>query len=359
MTTYIIIGIFVFLGTFFGCYSYWHKRVKEVQKLDEEIQYKNKKLQEENNNLLKDNKWLQGEQNLIINRNNELREEYSDLNTAIAVSRTTINQLEEKKSQLNNENSSLLDELSKRKGQIENEIQQYYEDKKVLAESKFEESVFKVRDEYLKAEEEYKENYALLMEEAAKDLAISLQDKKDKIVELNHKIDELQSITNSAIEASKRQEEMETQKEFYKIQIPKEDLEEVEMLRSIIPQLRNPEALNKVIWKVYYEKPVNDLIGRVIGTGAHTGIYKITNTKNNKCYVGQAVNLADRWKQHIKRGLGAETATKNKLYPIMKSVGVENFTFEVIEECERDYLDKQEDYWQEYFHAKDYGYSIK
>lgn len=43
----------------------------------------------------------------------------------------------------------------------------------------------------------------------------------------------------------------------------------------------------------------------------------------------------------------------------MKFVGVENFTFEVIEECERDYLDKQEDYWQEYFHAKDYGYSIK
>ena len=37
MTTYIIIGIFVFLGTFFGCYLYWHKRVKEVQKLDEEI----------------------------------------------------------------------------------------------------------------------------------------------------------------------------------------------------------------------------------------------------------------------------------------------------------------------------------
>jgi hypothetical protein len=33
--------------------------------------------------------------------------------------------------------------------------------------------------------------------------------------------------------------------------------------------------------------------------------------------------------------LGAEAPTKNKLYPAMASIGVENFTFEVIEECER------------------------
>jgi len=43
----------------------------------------------------------------------------------------------------------------------------------------------------------------------------------------------------------------------------------------------------------------------------------------------------------------------------MLSIGVENFTFEIVEECDRTKLDKQEDYWQEYFHAKDFGYSIK
>ena len=77
------------------------------------------------------------------------------------------------------------------------------------------------------------------------------------------------------------------------------------------------------------------------------------------CYVGQAANLADRWKQHIKRGIGAETPTKNKLYPAMLKYGVENFTFEVIEECDRSMLNDREDYWQNYFHAKDFGYSIK
>ena len=70
-------------------------------------------------------------------------------------------------------------------------------------------------------------------------------------------------------------------------------------------------------------------------------------------------NLSDRWKQHIKRGMGAETPTRNKLYPAMLEYGVENFTFEIVEECERSKLNEREDYWQEYFHARDYGYSIK
>jgi hypothetical protein len=44
--------------------------------------------------------------------------------------------------------------------------------------------------------------------------------------------------------------------------------------------LRDKEALNKVIWKVYYEKPYTDMIGRVLGQGVKTGIYKITNMEN-------------------------------------------------------------------------------
>ena len=101
------------------------------------------------------------------------------------------------------------------------------------------------------------------------------------------------------------------------------------------------------------------MIGRVIGPGTHIGIYKITEMESGKCYVGQSVDLSSRFKQHIKRGIGAETPTKNKLYPAMLSIGPENFTFEVVEECEKNQLDEREDYYQQFFHAIDYGYSIK
>ena len=70
-------------------------------------------------------------------------------------------------------------------------------------------------------------------------------------------------------------------------------------------------------------------------------------------------NIAERWRQHIKRGLGAETPTRNKLYPAMAQFGVENFTFEIVEKCPAAALNEKEDYWQDYFHAKDFGYSIK
>lgn len=89
------------------------------------------------------------------------------------------------------------------------------------------------------------------------------------------------------------------------------------------------------------------------------GIYKITNIHNGMCYIGQAVNIAERWKQHIKRGVGAETPTRNKLYPAMLEEGVENFTFEIVEECSQAMLDEREDYWQDFFKAKEFGYSIK
>lgn len=43
----------------------------------------------------------------------------------------------------------------------------------------------------------------------------------------------------------------------------------------------------------------------------------------------------------------------------MAEIGVENFSFEIIEECSRDQLNIREDYWQDFFKAKEFGYSIK
>jgi group I intron endonuclease len=58
------------------------------------------------------------------------------------------------------------------------------------------------------------------------------------------------------------------------------------------------------------------------------GIYKITNTINGKCYIGSAVDLDRRKKEHF-RG----HRTNKVLKQAMKKYGKENFTFEVLEEC--------------------------
>lgn len=164
---------------------------------------------------------------------------------------------------------------------------------------------------------------------------------------------------DAIVEANRRAEEVRQKEQFYRLNISDIDKEEIKHLRSVIPYLRSAEPINKVIWKVYYEKPYSDLVGRVVGQGVHTGIYKITNLENGMSYVGQAKNIAERWRQHLKRGVGAEAPTRNKLYPAMYEIGPENFTFEVLEECGADQLDEREDYFQEFYQAKEFGYSIK
>lgn len=212
---------------------------------------------------------------------------------------------------------------------------------------------------YEQAKQDYKSSYKNLMAGCSEDLVNLIQEKQKELEVLDDKIFKLTREVDAAVEAAKRAEAIKNQANFYKLQLSSADIEEIKLLRSIEPHLRDKETLNKVIWKNYYEKPTTDLIGRVIGSGTHTGIYKITNLDNQMCYVGQAVDLAARWKQHIKRGIGAETPTRNKLYPAMLALGIENFSFEVIEECSREELDTREDYWQDYFKAKEFGYSIK
>ena len=213
--------------------------------------------------------------------------------------------------------------------------------------------------EFQKAREDCIDEYHKAIADYNADMVAKMAEKEQEYRNIIIKIEESRKISNAAVEANKRAAKMEEEKDFYKLNLSDKDKEEIKKLRAILPQLRNAEPLNKVIWKVYYENPYTDLIGRVVGSGIHCGIYKITNLENGMCYVGQAVNIADRWKQHIKRGIGAEAPTRNKLYPAMLSIGVENFSFEIIEECDRSKLNEREDYWQEFFKAKEFGYSIK
>ena len=212
---------------------------------------------------------------------------------------------------------------------------------------------------YEYSERQAQEEYLKILEDSVLEYKEAFRERADKLLEMEAKLADMKAITDAAVEANRRAQEMENQQDFYRLILTEIDLLEIERLREVAPFLRDSEPLNKVIWKVYYEKPYTDLVGRVVGKNTKTGIYKITNLKNGMCYVGQAVNIADRWRQHIKRGIGAEAPTRNKLYPVMLSTGVENFSFEIIEECDRGLLNEREDYWQDYFQAKEFGYSIK
>lgn len=301
----------------------------------------NLEIEKQNNNLKEENKTL-------IESQKDLTTRICSLNVAQNQLIKDINYLEDKK--------KILDDSYQ---QASLNAEMYCQKANELASEKFAQSAEQMAQKYQQAEDNYQQEYLKAIEESTKEYTNLIIQKQEELNKISQELVEAKAKQNAIVEANKRAEEVKQKEQFYKLNLSEIDIEEIKKLRSIIPYLRSAEPINKVIWKVYYEKSYTDLIGRVIGQGIHTGIYKITNIENQKCYIGQAVSLADRWKQHIKRGVGAETPTRNKLYPAMYELGPENFTFEVLEECEKTKLDEREDYWQEFYQAKEFGYSIK
>lgn len=163
------------------------------------------------------------------------------------------------------------------------------------------------------------------------------------------------------IEQFKRDEEAREEADFYRIAIPESFKDDIAKLKGVAAQLSNPMTLNKFIYKEYYEASFNAMCGRVLGNDADkSGIYKITNIKNQMCYIGQTkAGFKNRWRTHVKRGLGCEEQTNNRLYTGLKEDGLENFTFQILEICEDKILTERERFYIIFYEAKNWGYNSK
>lgn len=79
-----------------------------------------------------------------------------------------------------------------------------------------------------------------------------------------------------------------------------------------------------------------------------TGIYKIENLVNGKVYIGQAVDIGNRCKNH-KKALKNNVHINKHLQNSWNKYREENFKFEVIEECTEAELTKREQYWIDFY----------
>ena len=171
-------------------------------------------------------------------------------------------------------------------------------------------------------------------------------------------LDKIRATRAAAMEAQLKEREIKEQRAFYSLPISAIDLEDIKALEAIKPRLSKPRVLSMLIWQTYFQKPMTQLCNNVLGTATVCGIYKITNQNNDMCYIGQSVDVATRWKDHAKCGLGIDTPQGNKLYAAMIEEGLWNFTFELLEKCTRTELDEKERNYIEIYDAATYGYNI-
>lgn len=86
------------------------------------------------------------------------------------------------------------------------------------------------------------------------------------------------------------------------------------------------------------------------------GIYRITNTVNGKCYVGQSINIEKRLRQH-KSMLFSGTHYNAHLQSAVSRYGIDKFEFIPIEECLESELNSKERHWIAKCNSLNEGYN--
>ena len=73
------------------------------------------------------------------------------------------------------------------------------------------------------------------------------------------------------------------------------------------------------------------------------GIYCFTNNINNKKYVGQSKQLERRYYLHIRDSLSKTKQEKDTslLHAAIRKYGIENFSYEILEECSIEELNSE------------------
>ena len=194
-----------------------------------------------------------------------------------------------------------------------------------------------------------------------RDFQIQVNEDKAEYAEqiqlLQSSLDKLKRQKAATIEAFQREQAVQDSKDDYRIIIEDNDKADIDILNSFKNRLSNPEILSKLIWSTYFQKKAKALFINIVGTEKVCGIYKITNINNMKCYVGQSVDIANRFTQHCRCGCGIKTPKDNKLYAAMLKNGLDQFTFEIVEICPQEELNEKEKYYIDVYNSVNYGFN--
>jgi len=273
-------------------------------------------------------------------------------------------ELQDKNNVLKDNNSALLQIYENYKFQAEKEKENLHnlreaasnaaDSQKELSQKAFENYCNILESQYKDAEDEYAQ-YKDAMETAYSNKQLELMRELD---EAKKDLDKIQATRAAALQAQLKEKEIKEQLAFYCLTISQTNLDDIEVLERIKPKLHNPRILSMLIWQTYYQKPMTALCNNVLGSSTVCGIYKITNQINDMCYIGQAVDIATRWKSHAKCGLQIDAPVGNKLYKAMQEFGLHNFSFELLEACPREQLNEKERYYISLYQSNQYGYNI-
>lgn len=130
------------------------------------------------------------------------------------------------------------------------------------------------------------------------------------------------------------------------------DISDLAILKSIESQIVNKEILNKLIYESFIKRPLQELIKRITLNKKISGIYKITYIKTGEAYIGRSTDIGNRWKEHCLSSLNIGSIAHSTFHTFLANKGLENFTWEILEECDKEKCSEREKYWIDFYGTK-------
>lgn len=153
------------------------------------------------------------------------------------------------------------------------------------------------------------------------------------------------------------------------IRLEQTDREDAALIRKIARGMKCENAVLKATYDVYI-KPEIERVVRDQGVAGVSGIYRIWKKDGERelSYIGQAVDVGERWKTHAKRAWGVDNTGRIKLYQAMMESGIEQWNWELVEAVPvtvsgsgavGTFLSEREKYWGGYYAVKEVGLNSK
>lgn len=117
-------------------------------------------------------------------------------------------------------------------------------------------------------------------------------------------------------------------------------------------KLHNRDVIPKLVWELYIRRPCQEMIKRITGGRKISGIYKITNKETGEAYIGKTTDISTRWQNHCKTAIGLEGAARATLHNRLAQDGLWNYTWEIIEEVDKENLSSREAFYIDLYGTK-------
>lgn len=186
-----------------------------------------------------------------------------------------------------------------------------------------------------------------------------LREAEEEETQIREQLEDFRKRREAINEAILRERQLQEQEEFYKIVLTSDDLDDMKMLQSIAPRMKRREIIPKLIWESILRRPTQEMIKRVTQNRDISGIYKVTYIKTGEAYIGKSTNIRSRWTNHCKTAIGLEAAASSTFHTRLARDGLENYTWEILEEVVPDKLNEREKYYIELYGTKNNGMNIK